>query len=169
MAKTFAGTARVSLTGTMDNTVDLGNIAYNLSYAQSISITNGTGANQANMIFTDTRTLTASSSEDLDLAGGLTDAYGAAITFTKIKGIIVSASSNNTNNVIVGGDGSAAFVNWVGDATDTIVVRPGGTFALFAPDSTAYAVTATTGDILQIANSAGSTSVTYDIIILGTV
>ena len=62
---------------------------------------------------------------------------------------------------------SEYFINWVGDPTDKISVRPGGAFILIAPDATGYAVTAATGDLLKIANSAGTTSVTYDIIIIG--
>lgn len=47
--------------------------------------------------------LAASASENLDLAGGLTDDFGATLTFTAIKEIIIHASSANTNNVLVGG------------------------------------------------------------------
>jgi len=36
-----------------------------------------------------------------------------------------------------------------------------------AADATTYAVTAGTGDLLKVANSAGGTSVTYDIVIIG--
>jgi hypothetical protein len=47
-------------------------------------------------------------------------------------------------------------------------VKPGGMLVMTAPDATGLAVTAGTGDKLKLANSAGSTSVTYDVIILGT-
>ncbi len=50
---------------------------------------------------------------------------------------------------------------------DTVKVKPGGAIALVAPDATGYAVTAGTADQLKVANSAGGTSVTYDIIIIG--
>ena len=40
---------------------------------------------------------------------------------------------------------------------------------LVAPDANGYAITATTADLLKIANSAGGTSVTYTIAILATV
>lgn len=169
MAETFTGSFKVSATGTLSSDVDLGSRNYVLNYSKSYTLTNGTGADQANNIWTDTRTITASGTDDIDLAGSLTNAFGTTLTFTKIKGIIVSAAAANTNNVLVGGDATAALVNWVGNATDIITVQPGGTFAIYTPSSTGYAVTATTGDILQIANSAGSTSVTYDIVIIGTV
>jgi len=105
------------------------------------------------MIWMDQRTIAASSADDLDLYGGLTNSFGTTINFTSIKGIIIYADSANTNDVLVGGDGSAAFVNWVSASNDVVVVKPGGLFALINPQANGYAVTATTADILQIANS----------------
>jgi len=52
-------------------------------------------------------------------------------------------------------------------ASDGISVRPGGLFCWAAPDATAVAVTAGTGDLLAIANSGAGTSVTYDVVIIG--
>lgn len=169
MAESYTGIIKILTTGVLSNSVDLGSSDYTLTYTKSYTLANGTSADQANMIWTDTRTLAASASEDIDLAGILTSAFGTTLVFTKIKGIIISAAAANTNNVVVGGHATAAFVNWVSDATDKIVIRPGGTFSLIATDATAYAITATTGDLLTIANSAGSTSVTYDIVLIGVV
>jgi len=42
-------------------------------------------------------------------------------------------------------------------------------FAVYDPSAGGYAVTNSTGDILQIANSSSGTSVTYDIIVIGEV
>ena len=46
-------------------------------------------------------------------------------------------------------------------------MQPGGTLLLVAPNAAGYAVTAGTGDLLKVANSGGSTGVTYDIVIVG--
>jgi hypothetical protein len=167
----ISGTAKlgVNLQLTEVAALDLSNVTNDILYSKILEFTNGTAANQANKVFHDQRTLTASATENLDLAGGLTDAYGAAITFTRIKAIIVFAAAANTNNVIVGGAASNQFVGPFGDVTDTVAVRPGGLMVFAAPDATSYAVTAGTGDILKVANSAGSTSVVYDILIVGTV
>ena len=146
---------------------DLGSPKYPLSVSKAANLTSGTGANQASKVFDDTRTLAASTTEDLDLAGSLVDAFGATLTFTKIKGLVVAAHADNVNNVVVGGAASNGFINWVADATDKVVVRPGGVFALFAPDATAYAVTAATGDLLRIGNSGAGTSVVYDLVVVG--
>jgi hypothetical protein len=40
--------------------------------------------------------------------------------------------------------------------------------AVGTADATAYAVTATTADLLKVANSSSGTGVTYDIAVIGT-
>lgn len=138
-----------------------------LSYKKTIKFTDGAGANQSEAIFHDKRTLSASGSEDLNLAGVLADPFGTTLTFTKIKAIAIYAHTTNTNNVVVGGHATAAFAGWVNDATDKVVIKPGGLFVIVDPTAAGYAVTATTADLLTIANSAGGTGVDYDIVILG--
>jgi hypothetical protein len=130
-------------------------------------LANGIGANQASNMFHDRRTLSASATENLDLAGVLTNAFGSTLTFTKIKAVIIHAASTNTNDVLVGGAASNAWVGWVNDATDVVKVKPGGTFVWIAPDVNGGAVVAATGDLLKIANSSSGTSITYDVIIIG--
>lgn len=165
----FSGTVQLGVDLTNTGSSDLGTATDLVKALNLVGVTfsNGTGANQANQMFADQRTLTASSSEDLDLAGVLTNNLGSTVTFARVKAIIVKASSSNTNNVLVGGASATQFVNWVANASDIITVRPGGAFILLAPDATGYAVTAGTGDLLKIANSGGTTSVTYDIILIG--
>jgi hypothetical protein len=149
--------------------LDIGETKYKPDYRQRINLTSGTGAGQADKIFSDTRTVNASSNDDLDLAAGLTDAFGASITFARVKALIVTAAAANTNNVLVGGDATNTFLTWVVAEADAVILRPGATLALFAgeADATGYAVTAATGDLLRITNSAGGTSVTYSIVIIG--
>lgn len=149
--------------------LDLATASAPLDYRARVSLTSGTGAGQADRLFTDTRTIAASGNDDLDLAAGLTDAFGASLTFARIKGLIVTAAAGNTNNVLVGGDATSTFLTWVVAEADAVILRPGATLALFAgsADATGYAVTATTGDLLRLTNSAGSTSVTYSIVIVG--
>lgn len=156
-----------SIAGVLSGTVDIGEVEHSLSFGPTLSFSDGSGANQITRIFADTRTLAASANEDLDLAGGLTDAIGQTITLARVRAILIRAAAGNTNNVIVGGASSNGFITWVGGATHTVTLRPGGVMLLAAPDATAYAVTASTGDLLRIANSSSGTSVTYDIVILG--
>lgn len=155
----------VGLASELTAALDLATASVPLSLRREYNWPSGTSADQADKIFHDRRTIAASGTDDLDLAGVLTDPFGATITFADVRLILVTAASTNTNNVIVGGDANALLFG--GAAAHTVTVRPGGLFLLAARDATAYAVTASTGDILQIANSAGSTEVIYDIVIVG--
>lgn len=134
--------------------------------SRGFALSNGTGVNQADKIWSDTRTLAASGTEDIDLAGVLTDIFGAALTFARIKIMMIAAWGANTNNVVVGNAATNGFITWVGGATHTVSVRPGGLLVVAAPDA-GYAVTASTGDLLHVINSAAGTSVTYDIVLVG--
>lgn len=126
---------------------------------------NGTSSGQCDKVFRDQRTLTTGASENIDLAGTLTDPFGATVTFAKVKVIIIENLST-TQTLTVGGAASNQVINWVGAATDTIKIPPGGFFALAAP-AAGFAVTADTGDLLKILNSAGASCI-YNIVILGT-
>lgn len=145
---------------------DLGKREDAWEVALGLTLGDGSTAGNFNKVFRDTRTLAASATESLDLAGGLTDAFGNTITFTAIKAIIIKAASGNTNDVIIGNAASNQFVGPFGAAAHTVQLKPGQIFAISATN-TGWTVTASTGDLLKIANSAGSTSVNYDILILG--
>lgn len=151
--------------------LDLASSTANIARKVTYTLANGTATGQADRIFSDTRTLAASAAEDLDLAGtALTDAFGVAFTFVKVKGILIVAAAANTNNVIVGGAATNGFITWVGGATHTVTVRPGGMLLLAVSDADTggYNVTAATGDLLHVANGGAGTSVSYDVIIWGT-
>lgn len=164
----LTSSASVALNGVQTNPLDLATPAMDLKIRDATGWSTGTGAGKADRIFSDRRTLAASASEDLDLAGVLVDAFGATITFARIKGLYIAASAANTNNVIVGNATSNAWATLLG-ATHTLTLRPGTSICLVTgvADATCYAVTAGTGDQLKILNSGGSTSVTYDIGIIG--
>ncbi|GAB3856584.1 hypothetical protein GCM10029963_53200 [Micromonospora andamanensis] len=147
----------VSLSADLRSDLDLAAASVPLSWLRRVNLADGTGAGQANRVWHDRRTLAASDSEDLDLAGVLVDALGAALTFARVKTLIVAAAAANTNTVIVGGADSNAWSAWAGAATDTVVVRPGGLLVLAASDSTAYPVTAGTGDLLTVTNGGSGT------------
>jgi hypothetical protein len=163
-------TADISLivTGRHTGTADLGTPVLPFAISTSLPFTSGTGANQVDRVFTDTRTLGASGTEDLDLAAVLVDAFGAAITMAKVKAIVITAAAANTNDVVVSRPASNG-VPLFGAASDAISIKPGGFFAIAAPAAAGQAaVTAGTGDLITITNSAGGTPVTYSIVILGT-
>jgi hypothetical protein len=161
----LSATIQAKITASHTNVLDLATATFPLALIQSLSLTDGTGASQADRIFTDTRTLAASATEDLDLSGSLTNAYGT-VTFVRIKAILVVADSGNTNNVNVirpASNGVPLFLA----AGDGIAVRPSGIFLWACSDATGVAVTASTGDLITFTNSSSGSAVTYTVIIIG--
>lgn len=158
----------VELSGLLTTALDFTSPSSSVDIRQQIDLASGTGAGQADKIWTDQRTLAASATEDLDLAGVLTDAFGGTITLARVKAILVRAASGNTNNVAVGGASATQWAALLGTA-GTVTLRPGAVFVAAAgpADATAYVTAAGSTDLLKVANSAGSTSVTYDIAVIG--
>ncbi len=154
-------TVNSTLTETLDLSTPRDSLVMNLSDA----LATGTSANQADVLWHDSRILSATS-EDLDLAASLTDGLGNSVTFATVKAIIIhNTSTTTTENLSVGGAASAQFINWVSAADDEIVIGPDGVFVLWSPID-GYAVTATTGDLLKI--DSGADNITYEIAIIGT-
>lgn len=141
-----------------------------LSYLQSF--TNGTGANQADIVYFDERTVASATNDDLDLAGVLSTALGSTITAAELVAIAVvngpvdTTAAANTTDLTIGG-ASADVTGFLGGTTPTIgPIKPGGVFLIAAGDAAGIgAVTATTADILRIANSSGA-SAKYQVAIL---
>lgn len=156
------------ITGKVVSALDIGSAEYPLNFNITNNLSDGTGADQFKKVFTDIRTLTASATENLDLAGGLTDPFGATITFTKIKAITILAAAANTNSVQVTRPSSNGLPLFMA-ASDGIALTPGASMTVVFPDANGIAVTAGTGDILTVTNSAGGTSVSYTVIIAGVV
>jgi hypothetical protein len=155
----------IVLAGLYSAPLDLGTAKFDFSLPAGSAFDPGA----IDKLFSDTRTLAPSASEDLDLVGTLTDSFGAVVTFARVKAMVIRANPANTNNVLIGGvtNGWAAFLSPA--ATGIITLRPGACVAMASAsgDATAYATTAGTGDLLHVANSAAGTSVTYDVAIIG--
>ncbi len=159
-------TVNFKLVNLFTNPDNLSTAEDELNFNKILQLLDGTGAGKAEAIYHAQRTLGVSANEELDLNGVLTGAFGVAKDFTKLKALVVYAAVGNTNNVLVGGAATNA-VPIFSDVTDKAVVKPGGMFFLFDPSIGGYTVTPATGDLLRIENSAGGTSVTYDIIVVG--
>ena len=168
MATTFNGRVSIKVSAEIADVLDIATATMPVEFDAASVFTDGTGANQAKKIWHDTRTLSASATESLDLYGGLTDAFGTTLNFAKIKAVVITAASGNTNSVQVTRPASNGVPLFMA-ASDGIALTPGASFAAVFPDANGIAVTASTGDLLTLTNSAGSTSVTYTIIVIGTV
>lgn len=162
-----------SIVATHTRLLDIASGSADIRPSFSVTFADGAGANAVNLEWSDTRTIVASGTEEIDLTGTtgspivtMTDIYGQTVSFARIKAIMVTAASANTNNVNVSRGASNGCALFLANG-DGIQVRPGGAFMWVAPDATGVAVTGGSSDILTIANSSSGTSVTYSITILG--
>lgn len=99
----------------------------------------------------DQRTLN-NTTENLDLAGVLTNAFGLVVTFTKVR-IWYIKNTSPTSNIVVGAHATAPWVGFL-NAEGTITLRPGAELLLTDPTVTAGAVVAGTGDMLKVTSNA---------------
>jgi hypothetical protein len=76
----------------LTSALDLGTAAYPSDVLSRLTLTSGTGNNQADLVFNDTRTVAASGTDALDLAGALTGPLGGLLTFVKLKALMVRAA-----------------------------------------------------------------------------
>lgn len=131
---------------------------YELQWSQ------GTSAGNVDKVYQDELTVSTTPT-DLDLAGGSNVKDPASQddqTFSKLHAIIVK-NSDSTNDVTIGGD--AAGVPIFDDTSDAVTLAPGEVFVWTAASGTdGVDVTATTGDIIQIAGSAADTQVEITLI-----
>jgi hypothetical protein len=134
---------------------------WSAAFEQVLNFVNGTGANQADLAYVAERTVASASNDDIDLAGVLTDAFGATFTTAEMVALLIvnkqKDGTANTTNLTIGA-GSNPWVGALGGTTPTIgPIRPGGVLLLASPDAAGIgAVVAGTGDILRVANSSGA-------------
>jgi hypothetical protein len=166
-AETLTTNVLLTVKGHQTSVGDLGTATVEPELKSALALTSGVGANQADKIFADTRTIAASTTEDLDVsAGGLLDQLGGTFTIVKLKVFAVCAASTNTNNVVLLGDANSVPI--LSTAATTITIHPNSCVVLADPSLAGYAVTNATGDVIQVANSGAGTSVTYSIVLIGT-
>jgi hypothetical protein len=157
-------TISANIRGQYDRTIGGRTVVDPINALPDMAITNGTGSGKADLEYQDSRTLAASATENLDLAGLLVDAFGQTLTAVNIKAIEIAASAQNTNDVVVGAAASNPWSTML-NSTGTITLKPGGRFVAVAP--VGWTVTPGTGDLLKILNGGAGTSVTYTVKLIG--
>lgn len=173
MAVTLATRLAVSVLAEQGLTGDLipGGNGVTVAKLDAVNVLrNGTATGLADMIYADSaRSIAASGTVSLDIAtgGGLLDPQGRAIAMAKLKGIVVVASALNNvaNNVEV--TRPANGVPWAKTAGDAVPLAPGSIFTASWPGA-GITVTAATGDLIDLVNSAGTNAVEFDIVVWGT-
>lgn len=162
----------VNIAALLQATLDLvtPSCSFPLTYTP-LNLTSGTGVNQADKIWSDTRSIAASSSEDIhvyDFSGG-TDALGGTLALARVKMLLIVNKSTTAGDILRVG-GKANSTAWTspfnGSTTATVDVAPGGLLLLAAPSAAAFSVS-DPNHVLKIANVSTANSVSYDIIVIG--
>src|SRR5262245_17367979 len=154
--------ARSAVTGAAG---DAGSGAVGISGAWQIA--SGTASGQADKVWRDTRSVATGATDSLDLAGTLTNSYGETTTFVKIKAVFAVAAAGNTTTLQAARPASNGVALFGAASGSLAAVGAGGIIIAWADPVTGVTVTAGTGDLLSVINSAGATAA-YDIIIVGT-
>jgi hypothetical protein len=139
-----------------------------LNLCQALQLTGGTSAGQVDTTYLVSEQISASSSVTLNLTS-LTDGFGNAISFGHVKAMFLWASSGNTNDCVIGAATNPFLGPWAG-TTPTQAVSPGeqAVWTKGQASGIGWVVTPSTGMNLKLANSSSGTSVTCNLVILGT-
>ncbi|AMV16598.1 hypothetical protein [Planctomyces sp. SH-PL14] len=119
----------------------------------------------ADLLYTNGYSIATASSQSLDLSASLADAVGNSCVFAKVYAVFVKNLATATGrNIQIGGDSN--HVPLFGAPADFLTVGPKGVL-LVCNCLDGWTVTAGTGDILKIANSAGGQTIPVAVAVLG--
>lgn len=128
--------------------------------------TYGTGANQVNIIYSDTVTLAdgANSTIDLYASGTYLDIFNRDLTMEALKLLYIKNNSDDATLLVLGG--VATDIGICSDTSDVIEVKPGGIFIWVDPSAAGLDIT--TNKNLKIEHDGtGSDTMDVDIIAMG--
>ena len=121
------------------------------------------GFADANVIYTESRTLAASGTYNYDLTA-LTDFFNDSAVFATVMGVMIQCSSGVVRAF---GASSNAFQWFLADPTDKISIKAGATF-MFANDTLANGGTVdSTHKNIYMQETSGSATTSYKIVIIG--
>lgn len=155
----------------LSDTKDFGDAINSFSFSARQKITTGTGVNQADLFYAKKHTLAASGTLAIDLNGSSNDGLNRNIAMTSIVGILVfnrdpDTGANSVGTLTLGG-GSNPITGLVANGSGQRKVNPGEMFYNFCGEAGGLCtVTAGTGDILNITNSAAGSS-TFSVFVIG--
>lgn len=166
MATTVKTTISLEMQLLEQGSIDLGSAQALLPILKRFDLASGTGDNTFDMLWSDTRTLTATS-ETLDLSGSLSSALGVSITFVEVGVIYIYNRATAAASVLLVGNGAApAYVGFLSAGTAKLTIPASGLNLWYAPlDGGGLTVANTTAQDLKI--DAGAATITYDIILVG--
>ena len=129
--------------------------------------TNGSAAG-LNKLWVYSGSLAGGATNTFDLAGGVTNSFGQVLTFAHVKFLLLAPSNSMAvaQSVLLQPAPANGWGSWMSTTTSAARVYSGGAWAVFAPCTNAYAVTAGTGDLIDIINES-TNAATYRLYIAG--
>jgi hypothetical protein len=116
----------------------------------------GTGgqASAMSVLYAVNFSIIAGGTNTLDLYGSLLDNFGATVNLARVKWMQLSPSNSmvTPQTMLIRAAPANGFGTWMSATTAAVRAFSGGTFAIMAPATNAYAVTDSTGDLLEIVN-----------------
>ena len=159
-----------AVTWDSENVLALGNTINSNSFASGGStLTNGTGANQADTIYAVTTTIAAAGTLTLNLnSAPQTGFFAQNLVFARVKILYIELQNTTAATTItIGAAALHPFNTWLSGTSPAVVVRNGGFILLYAPDATAYTSGSAVADQLLITNNDGANIATLRIAIVG--
>jgi hypothetical protein len=134
---------------------------------QSYDYTNGGAAGQNNLVWSDRRNVAIGGTDIIDLnGGGLTDAFGNAVNFLNVTGIVIFNRNATVGDNINFGPGLAQPFLWTFLVAGVFIQIPaGGCYCQW--DDAGRAVVAGASDQIRIVNASLVSAIDYDILIIG--
>ena len=130
----------------------------------ALTFADGSGAGQANRVYTNSATMTiaASGTLSIDLSGSVTDAFGNTLTLTKLRALLIEHLTTTTStNITVGGGANPIF----GSKLSGLEINNGDHMLFTCKNG--YTITGGSADTLRIVNADGTNQATVRISVLG--
>ena len=159
----------IKISALLTNTsLDLSVPTDNLLLDKSIDLANGTGANQADMIWHDSFSLVddASNTHNLYDSGTLKTPLGVALTINKLKFLFIENTSTDAN-LVIGAAAANPIALFTVSAADSLELPPGGKFIWSAPNADGLDIT-TNKNLKLLHGGQGTSALVYNIVAIGT-
>ena len=171
MAMTLSGSIRADLSVNATNAFDLANGSVPLRNTQTQSIDSTAGTITCNLLYQVEGTLIANATDNIDLDSVLYDYWHGALDYDEVYAIYfrnTTVGATAGNSVIAIGANATPFPWCFGNPAACIInVAPGGFILSNCGVDAGWAVGAGATDILDIDNTDGANSATYELIIIG--
>jgi hypothetical protein len=184
MAASATGSARLSITGNLANTlIDATVVPATIGNERNLTFESGTGANQFNRGWKKhSWALADTASFSLDLfdlgsadigAGAGEDPLGLTQANTELVGMFINSAITSVGSILIGGEGSTAawqsMLAVSGTLSDTAQIKllPGAVFIIMAPLASAYAIADSTNHLLKFLASGGAVNFDVDLFLRG--